>query len=249
MNRSKKTTKKIQWNSMLIYAAIYTVALAARLLKMGLDPMLQRDSALYLILAEKWHETGNYCQAIETGTIVPPLPLFAIVKAMDLGLDSEIAGRSTALFLGAMIPVLGYIISYKIIHKTELSLICAILLILHPTLISYSIQPLRENFYLFFIGLSIIAVTNGIRTKRMEDWCTSGTLTAFAVFCRYEAAEFLIFFPVVTAYLFLKTNNRLSNSIRSMAIFYLSFILTSILLLSIVNFNVSFITKTTSYFK
>ena len=239
---------KTQWNRTALFFAVFLLALTVRLLKLITDPMLLRDSALYLALAEKWQKTGSYAQTIIGGTIIPPLPLFSIVKATEYGLDSEIAGRSIALFLGAIIPVLGYIISYKLSHRIELSLISALILILHPTLISYSIQPLRENYYLFFLGLVFITLINGIKTKKMKDWGLSGILIAFAAFCRYEALEFILLIPAI-AYFVFRTSRNKYNTIKPVMFFFLAFILTSVSLLSMVGFDMNFVKKILVYFR
>lgn len=239
--------RKLQWNSIALFSAVFCVALAARLLSLILDPMPQRDAVLYLFLAERWQETGDYAQAIAGGTIVPPLPLFTIVKLMDWGLPSEIAGRGIALFLGSMIPVLGYYISYKIFKDALIAGISAFFFIFHPVLISYSIQPLRENYYLFFLCLTIIAAINGIKNKRVQDWGLCGIFLAFSVYSRYESLELLIFIPLILFYLHFKKKITFKKTLSQLFVLFAANAMTTILLLSITGNDISFITKISKY--
>lgn len=247
-NMSCEITTKKNWNSLAFLSALFVVALTARLFSLILDPLLQRDAASYLLLAERWQETGDYAQTLVGGvTPVPPLPLFTIVKMMDLGFQSEIGGRSIALFLGAMIPILGYYISYIVFKNSLISAISTLILIFHPNLVSYSIQPLRENFYLLFLGLTSIAFIKGIKYKKIKDWGLCGMILAFAVYSRYEALELLFFCPLVLLILWFKKKLSFKATTRFLCVLFMSFFATSVLLLSITNFNISFISKILEY--
>lgn len=238
---------KLKWNSILVLSAIFSVALAARLLHLILDPLLQRDGALYLFLAERWQETGNYAQTIAGGTVVPPFPVFTIMKMVAWGFPSEIAGRSIALFLGSLVPILGYCISYMLFKNVWLSGISVVFFIFHPVLISYSIQPLRENYYLFFLGLTIISIIKGLKDKRITDWVLCGFFLSFSIYSRYESLEQLVFCPLILFYLVMRKKLILKKAIVFLCAFFLTNIGTSVFLLSITNFDSSFITKISKY--
>lgn len=232
---------------MAVLSAIFLVALAARLLCMILEPLLQRDAALYLTLTERWHETGDYAETIVTGIIEPPFPLFTIKKMMDWGIPVEIAGRSIALFLGSMIPVIGYCISCKVFKDALISGISTLLFILHPALVSYSVQPLRESFYLFFWGLTVMEAINGIVYGRYKDWMLCGVFLAFGFYCRYESLELLAFCPMVVCYMVFKNKLRIRKAMMFLFVFFFSMAATGVLLLNITDFDLSFITKISTY--
>ena len=209
--------------------------------------MLLRDSARYLILAERWHETGEYIQIIKEGVIVPPLPIFCVVKLMSCGFSAEVAGRSINLFLGAMITDLGYQIAHKAFKDKLLSAFTALLLIFHPILISYSIQPLRENCYLFFLGLAILETISGIKEKKIQNWGMCGVYLSFGLFCRYEAAEMLVICSSILVFLFYKKVIDLRKLACLLGVFLITNIATTSLLLSVTNYDISFLTKVSKY--
>ena len=230
---------KIKWNNIAVLSAIFLFSLATRELKLVLDPMLQRDSALYLTIAETWQETGVYAETIRP--VIPPFPLFTIVKMMDLGLNAEVAGRSLSLFLGAMIPVLVYIISYNIFKDITTSLIGVLCLSLHPTLVAYSIQPLRENHYIFMLGLIIIFIIYGIKKRSLAEWGLCGCVTAIAFFCRYEALELFFLYLFIGLVLFFNKKTSAKRFVVAVFFVLMTFILTSLILISITDYNITFI--------
>ena len=237
----------VKRNNRIVYAALFLGALSARLLKMMLDPMLLRDSAFYLSLAERWTAEG-YSQTVIDGTvIIPPFPIYCITKLMACNFSAEIAGRSISMFLGSIIPLLGYIIAYKIFKKNIIAVITAVLLIIHPSLVSYSTQPLRESYYLFFMGLLIIEIVNGIKEGKIKYWGLCGFFLSFALFCRYESIEFILFCPLIILYLFLRRNIDQKKFIKDLSSFFLALLVTSGLLLSITSYNLLFISNIAKY--
>ena len=160
---------------------------------------------------------------------------------MDLGLNAEVAGRSLGLFLGAMIPVLGYIISYNIFKDITTSLIGVLCLSFHPTLVAYSIQPLRENHYMFMLGLIIIFIIYGIKKRSLAEWGLCGCVTAIAVFCRYEALELFFLYLFIGLVLLFNKKTSFKRFVAAVFIVLLTFILTSLFLISIIDCDMTFI--------
>lgn len=230
-----------------LYSAIFIVALIARLFELILDPLLMRDSARYLHLAEIWFNTGDYSKTLVENTVVPPLPLFTIKEMMRWGYPAEIAGRSIALFLNSLIPVIGYAIAYKIFPKKLVVFACAFLFILNPTLISYSIQPLRENYYLFFLALTIYAVLKAMDNSSATNWMIVGCLSATAFFCRYEALELLLLCSAVLILLCFKKRISYKRALLNIVFLYCGTGITILLLLATTNFDISFVSKISHY--
>ena len=225
-----------------ICVLIYAVAVLFRLAAFLLNPLLSRDPALYLTQADLWYETGDYMQTFLPGIVVPPLPLWIMKTALQTGFQAEIAGRTIAMVLGAFLPVAGVLFAWKITRKIRIGLIAALLVIIHPELVSYSFQPLRENFYFFFEALLLVTLVDAIQKDHVMKWALCGCFLSLSFFCRYEALQFLAVIPFLLALLLLCRKIKLKQAFLDISAFFLLFVLTAIPLLWAVDFNCRFLT-------
>lgn len=222
---SIRNTNRSRYSSFVIFCFLFLLSLFFRLACLILDPIMMRDSSLYICLADKEIAKGEYLRQLidRTDINIPPLPIFCIQSLMKSGFGAELSGRFLSIFLGSLIPFLGYCIAKKAFRKQLPALICALILSLHPFLMTYSTQPLRENFYLFFSGVAFIVFLSGIETHRILKWFLCGIFSSLAFFCRYEALEFLIVFPsTYFVYLFIKRTFP-KKLFLNVGMFYISF--------------------------
>ena len=242
-----KTIKQpSKWSTDLDCLIIFLASIAVRLFKLAMEPLLVRDGAFYLRLAETWNKTGDYSELNQELTIVPPLPLWCIKTLMNFCGSAEIAGRSLSIFLGGLISVVGFLLAKEITHNSRISLIAALCFIFHPHLVSYSIQPLRENYYILLIGLLLITMVRNFRNVRTTRWFVCGVILGTAFFCRYEALEFFIIVLTEIAFLKLKKNS-IVPFFASVCIFLLAFALTSLSLLTCTGGDYSFVYRIDKY--
>ena len=236
------TRKNARFNSLLcISLLIFAAALAFRLLKMALDPTLGRDSTLYLAWAKSWFETGNYhFYGLDNIVRTPPLMPWAIKTVMASGFSAEVAGRAISLFLGSLIPVAGFLFALKISRNIRIALLAAVLLVIHPDLVSYSIQPQRENLYLLFGAILLILAADAVRNDSTLEWGVCGGMLSLALFCRQEALEFAILVPLVLLLLCCFKKISLKQAFARSAVFLVSFALVFLLMLSFVDFDYEF---------
>lgn len=215
---------------------------------MFFDPLLVRDGAKYLYQAELWNESGVYSKTYEHGgDYIPPLPLYILKESLKSGYTTEVCGRSIALMLGSILPVLGYFLGKRLFKKESISLMIGILLSVNPGLVKYSIQPLRENFYLF-TGFIVLYELFFIRKENMlRNAFLCGLFTTISFFCRYEAAEFVAIFFLVT--IFMLFGKKIPHSLfwKSAICFMFSATASFLVLLKITNGNLRFIEKIPNY--
>jgi len=239
-NPTQKTSKRTAL--LCICLLIFGVSLVFRLMKMLLDPVLMRDSVLYLSLAESWFETGNYAHTL-VDTASPPLPLWSIKTFLAAGFNAEVAGRSLSIFFGSLTPVAGFLFTLKLCNNIRIALISALLLAIHPGLVAFSVQPLRENYYIFFDGLLLAMIAVSIKKDSMLNWGLCGFFLSLAYFCRFEAVEFLLIVPFIIAVLFFCRKIKFTQAFLNASAFSLCFLLMTIFLLSFVDFETLFITR------
>ncbi len=180
-----------------ILLTIIGLSLVLRLAIWLCDPILMRDSILYLHMAEVWHACGSYQEMIDiVGTNwvwVPPLHIYLIQLAMYLELTAESAARILSLLFGLTIPVIGYLIAKTISPQRRIAIFSAIFLAVNPVLVEYSTQPTRDVFYLSCAGLLLYYILRSIRDHRTFDWIVAGGLCAVSCTIRYESFEFVLY--------------------------------------------------------
>jgi len=66
-------------------------------------------------------------------------------------------------------------------------------LIVHPRLVEFSVQPIRENWYIFFIAALVFVLCEAVRKSTVLKWGACGIFLGLSTFSRLEAMEF---FPV-----------------------------------------------------
>ena len=236
------TRKNARFNTLLcISLLIFAAALAFRLFKQALDPGLGRDSTLYLAWADSWFDTGNYLfYELDGPTRTPPLMPWAIKTVMASGFSSEIVGRAISQFLGSLIPVVGFFFALKICRNIRIALLAAFILVFQPDLVTFCVQPQRENFYLLFHAILLMAAADAILSDSTLEWGFCGVLLSLAVFCRHEALEFALLVPFALLLLCFFKKIELKQVFVRSAVFFGVFVLTFLLLLSFVDFDYKF---------
>jgi len=243
MTISIKTNKDRRRALFCICVLIYAAALLIRVFELAMNPMISRDAALYLTLSDLWHESGDYTSTLLPGIIVPPLPVWTMKSLLALGFSTEVTGRTIALILGSLLPVVGFIFGLNVSGRVRIGLLTALLVMIQPELVSYSYQPLRENFYLFFDGLLLIALVDAVKRSGISKWCICGILLSLTFYCRLEALEFLALIPFIFAVLFFWKKMNVKDVIVNFSAFLFSFLITSASLLTMVDFNCIFISR------
>ena len=191
----KNLKELILWLSIFFFSSIVRIGAIIK------DQTITRDSSMYLIQAEKWYDSQSYLSTFDKEIIVPPLPLWNIQLFMKSGLNSEICARSITMFLGFLLTIVCYQITKELFKNIIVALCSVFIFVVHPNLVEYSIQPLREIFYLFFYSLVILFSIQLAKGIRLKYYLYVGLSIACAIMCRYEAAEFIILFALYNVYI------------------------------------------------
>ena len=173
--------------------SLIAVLAAGLAVKMGIllnDGILGRDSCFYLLIVQKWNNTG-----VLESEWLPPM-LFVLIKGvMWLGFSAETAGILLNVILGTLIAIVAAAIAFEATHSIKVALISAFFAAVHPGINELSTEVQRDIPYLFFIGIAVLFAVSAIRGKKYYLFCASGIALAFAFLTRYESVEFLLLFP------------------------------------------------------
>lgn len=178
---------------------LVTVGLSLRVGYVLIVPhALDRDSVLYCMIAEKWHETGNARLALESRVgSTDPGYIFLLKKGIDWGFPVIPWGRSLCLAASIVFFAAVYGIGRTVCpaYGGELLLLIAIL---HPIAGRMSMTLLRDPISLALYAVSLWSILL-ICLKRSLVYIIPFSLSAAAaVFMRYEALELLPIFFIVT---------------------------------------------------
>ena len=229
----------------VIVLVIFLAGLVFRLAKLILDPLLLRDSITYLKQVDNWLQTNDFFQSLNSN--FPPIPVYTIKELSKLVYTTEVAGRSISLFMGSLIPVLAYGITLKLVKKEYVALASAFLFVFNPKLVAYSIQPLRENHYLFFQGLVFLFMLDGIKNGKMIQWFLTGCFIVFAVFCRFEALENILILSFILFYMVLRKKLTIRKMSCELCSVMLGICVAFCVLLPTINYDVRFFTRLIRY--
>ena len=159
-------------------------------------PLLERDSVGYVNAAAVWAATGKY-----TVPQFPPLPCYLIKLLIQLGLAPETAARLYAFVPGCLVPVVAYALAMESTGNRRIARYAAIFFIFHPTLLFFSVMPIRDSLYILLAGLSLWIGLRAVRHQETRLWILYACCCALAWCCRHEGMEFL---PLTALILFIE---------------------------------------------
>lgn len=176
----------------LILTAIAVAALLLRLLALLGNPILPRDGIEYLGFCERWFEEGD--AFLDASVRSRPLLFqYLVVALMRCGLSSEAAGVGLNVVAGSLLAV-PFLLAGRALFQSEIAGLCAaVLAAVLPPLVEFSISPMRDCLYLFFAIWAWFGVIQALRTGK-PLWATLvGAAALFALQCRFEAFELILF--------------------------------------------------------
>lgn len=186
----KKIDRKRLFASKII---ILVIAIIFRITYCLRYPVPVRDSYRYFDHIETLQKTGTIC---DQGIYSPPLALYILgfpSKYWDCGIIK--GGICIDVVLGLLIILVATEICAMIIPSLLIVFLISLIFSTHPNLVYYSCQCLRENSFILLSLLAIWASLLSIRKRSTPYLVLAGVFTAWAIQCRYEAMELLLFIP------------------------------------------------------
>lgn len=172
---------------------LFGVALAVRLFFFwrGFDYL--RDSVFYVTMLREWAQ-GSF--PAHRFCYFPFLPARLLMIG---GLSAEAASGGFNLVTGSLIPVLFFLIFRQLEIRVPVSIGGGLIAALFPDFIVFSIQPMRECLFLFLALLALMQLIAIWKNGGMCHHVLFGFLCGISIFCRYEGAEWPVFYGFVLA--------------------------------------------------
>ena len=221
---------------LLISCFSVLVGLAVRVLYIIKYPVPVRDAYNYAQHIQNW-------DTIRMTT--PPLSLSLLrIPYCYFRLDVMKSGIIVNMILGIAIILLFIVVMELISSSKRCILIVGIIAALHPSLVHYSCEMLRENSFIFFSLLAIISTI--LYTKRNNNIFIALTalFCACSVLCRHEAIEFVVYF-MLFAIIFHKKDPK--RFLKCYGLFFFSYLISFFLILNCFSSPVHYLKVYTKY--
>ena len=182
---------RLRFVGVLLFIAL--AALAIRLAHLYVCPMEKRDGIGYTFFTQQWFEQGDAALP-SFGQMKPPLFCYLGRALMYCRMSAAAALLTINMVCGVLMVVPAYLIGNAIYDDRKAGLWFAGFTAVMPPLVHFSCFRLREGLYLFFVFWIVWAWIMVIKRRR-ENFCAAlcGALSVAAIYCRYEAAELLVF--------------------------------------------------------
>ena len=176
---------------------ICCVALLFRLLRAYFDTGVEDDALLYLKMAHSWAEAGTDA-AYSHSNWIPPLLPWLLSCSIRAGLDTNTFGEVLGALLGSLLPFFVYHTGQRLGLCKQAIFFAAILVAVHPLLIRYSVDNIRDSLYIPLFCASLYFAVSAVKTQNYRWWIALGCTCGLALLTRREAPEILIL-PIIYA--------------------------------------------------
>jgi hypothetical protein len=180
---------------------IILLAFTVRTVKVLTNPIICRDSVLYLKMAKTWAELGVN-DAYKLYTRFDPVYMFVLAMGQKyLDLKPETTGNIAGVLLGSLIPLALFFIAASLFNSNyRLALIAALLAAIHPYLIRMSSLILRGAIYLPLLSFTFVFAVSAIKNRSVLKWCLFSLFFTVAAMTRHEAFYVLYAFLIWAIY-------------------------------------------------
>ena len=199
-------------------------------------PDISNDSITYL---EEIQRVKNHSP---DATHIVPLFLYLVSYTADFfHLPYLQAGICLNIAFQSLTASCCYSIVRFLSGNNEAGIWTGLLLSLHPRMLAFSNDFLRESLFLFIVSLFLLSLVCAIKFSSIVSWYMAGLLNVLAFFTRYEGAELLVF--AIIGLVFVSFSR---TSLKKCVLYFAGFLLgtvSSIILMSIFDLPITFLTS------
>ncbi len=152
--------------------------------------LIALDGAFQYIPAAKLYAGGDFKEALNQ--LQAPLYPLLIGLLSRLGFPLEPAGRLISLVLGTLAIVPLYLLGNRLFKNSGISFLAGLLFAVHPYLVRFSVDVLKETSYIFFLVTSLWLVWEALASKKLWLHLLAGTAIGLACLTRADGVEIFI---------------------------------------------------------
>lgn len=176
-------------------AVIFIVSLVMFLCYYSLEPVLSRDSLLYIDRVGQTAKNGWFTSRADQQ--FPSLLVVLAAKLVRMGIPAVPAGLIVNFCAAASLPVLAYAIAGRIFRNFGIAVLSGVLMLLHPEIrvIAVAVQRDAPGLALQLLAGYLLIRAAGTGRPGLMFW--SGMSLAGSINFRYENLEFVILLPAL----------------------------------------------------
>jgi len=182
---------------------------------------------------------------------IPPLLLLLLSTLMACGIDGVNAGIMINILCGTITILIVYFLAKNIFNDFKISILSAMFVAVHPTMINYSYEIQREALYLLFSTISLFFIFKTLFSKNLIVKLFNSLCLGISFFlCIISRYEGLLLLPIFFILLFFANYRQFQYKVilYTLFLFLFSAILSAILFCKYCNcwyFGVILLNKTT----
>jgi len=161
------------------------------------DYRISRDGAFYLYTARTWAECSSCKEALrDFRAMTPPLFIWLLSRSIRWGCNPEIVANVLNGTANILLIVTAWFTGRFLFNSCIGAFVSALFFAVHPSVIEFAFDPIRESLSLFFVSLVFLFMIRMWKEAYWLDWVLGGVFTACAIAFRYEPYELLFLFPL-----------------------------------------------------
>ncbi|OGV38294.1 MAG: hypothetical protein A2X48_07125 [Lentisphaerae bacterium GWF2_49_21] len=172
------------------FLLIVVLALGLRVARACIDDNLDKDSVIYMWMANK-AAAGNFYDAAALNERMPPLYISAMAAGEYIGIGAYNTGMAVSILAGTLLLIPVFWLG-KTIFDEKIGLIAAIIVATHPYLIRISAEIMRDSLFLLLLFAGLAYAVRATMGKSCYFWCVPGIFAGLAVMTRTEGIELLV---------------------------------------------------------
>lgn len=211
-------------NKTLIYfLLIIVLAFGLRLARAVIDDNMDKDSVVYLWMAETAAK-GDINGAVAYNCRMPPLYISLMAAGEYLGIGALNAGMAISVIAGTLLLIPVFSIT-KTLFNDKIALFASVIVATHPYLVRISAEIMRDSLFLFLLFSGLAYALKAAKEDKIFNWCILGVFAGLAVMTRTEGIDLIfaiMIWFVVELYVSCRNKN-LMNTIKKIlsSIFFL----------------------------
>lgn len=215
--------------TLLYFMLLMILAFSLRLSRAFIDDNMDKDSVIYLWMAETAAK-GDISGAVEYNGRMPPLYIAMMAVGEYAGIGAYRAGVAISIIAGTLLLIPVFSIT-RTLFNDKIALFASILAATHPYLVRISTEIMRDSLFMFLLFAGLALALKAAKGQRATAWCAPGIFAGLAVMTRTEGIDLvfaiLLWFSVELYFTFRNENiviamkNMISSAFCLLSAFFL----------------------------